>query len=442
MEKTEKIASAVFIAVILLLCLVPSLGMAFFGPSEAGANEVLAQPPKLTDELGFNGAVLADTRQFLDERFFARQELITAGRRLSSFAFGTAGSREVEVGRGGWLFYNETVSDLAGVEGLSDRELFCAANNVRLMEEYCESVDVEVVFTLAPNKNSLYPEYMRLGAITGERDIEKLYALLDAMECDYLDLFDVLGNRDETLYFAHDSHWTSRGAALGADAINAALGVDSGFFEGEFKEEPHTGDLFEMLYPAGRDSETDLVPVNEPVFTFGEGGTRPDSITINTESAADGTLLCYRDSFGNDLFPYLAASFGSARFSRSPQYDLALISELGADAVVIELVERNIRYLLDYAPVVPAPQRDVELPEPSGEVRVRADNSEPEGWATVSGTLPAAPDGDSPVYISNGLAVYEAILTGEGFTALLPAANGPWTVSFYTDGQLISYNAV
>ena len=99
MEKTEKIASAVFIAVILLLCLVPSLGMAFFGPSEAGANEVLAQPPKLTDELGFNGAVLADTRQFLDERFFARQELITAGRRLSSFAFGTAGSREVEVGR-------------------------------------------------------------------------------------------------------------------------------------------------------------------------------------------------------------------------------------------------------------------------------------------------------------------------------------------------------
>lgn len=207
-------------------------------------------------------------------------------------------------------------------------------------------------------------------------------------------------------------------------------------------QEPHTGDLFEMLYPAGRDSDDDLIPTTQPVFTFGQGGTRPDSITINTESPADGTLLCYRDSFGNALFPYLAASFGTARFSRSPQYDLTLVSELSADAVVIELVERNIRYLLDYAPVIPAPQRDVELPEPSGELRVRADNSEPEGWATVSGALPVPPDADSPVYVSNGVAVYEAILTGDGFTVLLPAAQGPWTVAFFADGQLISYSAV
>lgn len=442
MEKRDKISAAVFIIVILAMCLVPSLGMLFFGPSEAGANEVLAQAPKISDELGFNPAVLSDARAYVNDRFFLRQELITMGRGLSAAVFGTADTEDVLVGYEGWLFFGETMDCYAGINGLSDRELFSAANNVRLMEEYCLEQGIDVLFTLAPNKNSVYPEYMRTATPAGERDSGRLYALFDAMEVKYLDLFAVFQGQEETLYFAHDSHWNSRGAALAADAINGALGRESDFFGGEFVTASHSGDLFEMLYPAAKDTESDLTPANPPEFTFGQGGTRPDSITINTVSTAGGVLLCYRDSFGNDLFPYLAASFGSARFSRSPQYDMTLASQLDADTVIIELVERNIDYLLDYAPVVPAPKRDMELPPAVGKLRVFADNSATEGWAVVSGELPEAPDDDSPVYICNGEAVYEAVLTRDGFTALLPAANGPWAVAFYVGGQLVSYEAV
>ncbi len=443
MEKTEKIAAIVFVAVILLMCLVPSVGMALFGPSEAGVNEILAQPPRLRAGSGTNFALLADTRAYLEDRFFARQELITAGRRLSAAVLGTANSDDVVVGQDGWLFFGETMDDYAGVNGLSGRELFAAAKNVSLLEEYCRGQGIDFLFTLAPNKNSLYPQYMRTLLAPGERDSGKLYGLLDAMGVTYLDLFEVFAGEEEALYFAHDSHWTSRGAALAADSLNAALGRESAFFSGEFAPEPHSGDLFEMLYPAARDRENDLSPVNVPVFTFGQGGTRPDSIVINTESDAGGTLLCYRDSFGNDLFPYLAASYGTARFSRSPSYDMTLAGELGADAVIIELVERNIGYLLDYAPVVPAPAREIALPaQTAGQLRVAANDSDTPGYAVVSGTLPAEPDADSPVYISNGEAVFEAVLTRDGFTALLPAAGGPWLVAFFTGGELVSYAAV
>ena len=68
---------------------------------------------------------------------------------------------------------------------------------------------------------------------------------------------------------------------------------------------------------------------------------RPDSITIDTESAGEGSLLMFRDSFGELLYPYLAAEFGSARFSRQAAYDLTTAASLGSDTVVIELVERK-----------------------------------------------------------------------------------------------------
>ncbi len=443
MEKREKIISAVFVAVILALCLIPSVGMAISGPSQPGPNEILAQKPELYDGDGVNPAVLRDTVSFVEDRFFGRSQLITWGRELSAGIFGSVNAESVAAGRDGWLYYAETLDDYAGVNGLTDRQLYAAARNTALMEEFCRERGISFVFTLAPNKNSLYPGHMRPALKEGERDAERFYKLLDEMGTDYLDLYAVFNAREETLYFAHDSHWTSRGAALAADAINGALGRESRFFAGEFTPEAHTGDIFAMVYPAARDAEPDMVPAEPPAYTFGNGGTRPDSITINTESAGDGMLLCYRDSFGNALYPYLAASFGAARFSRAPRYDLLAASELGADALVVELVERNIGYLIEYPPLLLAPRRELTLPAPTaGEVRVYADNAEMPGYAVVSAALPAVSDDTSPVYVSNGEGVYEAILTGDGFTALLPAANGPWSFAFYQNGVLTAYKAV
>lgn len=443
MEKRDKTLSAIFVALILLLCLIPSVGMAVWGPSQPGPNEVLAQKPELRDEYGINPAVAQDTVRYVEDRFFGRNQLITLGRELSAGVFRSVNAGSVVAGRDGWLYYAETLDDYAGVNGLTDRELYAAARNVALLEEFCRERGMDFAFTLAPNKNSLYPGHMLPALKEGERDAERLFSLLDSMGTEYLDLFELFEGQEETLYFAHDSHWTSRGAALAADAINGALGKESRFFAGDFTQEAHTGDLFAMVYPAARDTEPDIVPTDPPEYTFGSGGTRPDSITINTAGAGEGTLLCYRDSFGNALFPYLAASFGSARFSRAPQYDLLLASELGADTVAVELVERNIGYLLDYPPVLFAPRRQLELPAPTaGEVRVYADNASVSGYATVAAALPAAPDDDSPVYISNGDGVYEAVLTRDGFTALLPATDGPWSLAFYINGVLTAYKAV
>ena len=441
MKKT----SVAFIAVFLLLCLAPPAGMLVFGPAQAGANEILAAKPEpVNGDGGVNMEYLSQLAGYVSDRFWLRQELITLGRGLQSAVFSSSGEDSVILGRDGWLFYASTLGDYTGVGGLTQRELFAASRNLYLMNEYCRSMGVEFLFTAAPNKNSLYGAYMpATGRVAGTHDAQRLYELLSAWDVPHLDLFAVFSAEAEPLYFAHDSHWTSRGAALAADHINAAFGMDSGYYSGGFSPEGHSGDLYQMLYPAGQDGEQDLVYTPAIQISYGSGGgTRPDSVTINTTGSGEGVLLAYRDSFGNNLYPYLADSFAAARFSRSTTYDLTLLRELQADCLLIELVERNLGYLLDYTPVLPCPERELPLPERrSGTLPVTVGSGSAGGLTLCQGALPPEIDDDSPVYLVCGGRTFEALLGRRGFSAYLPEGSQPQLVLLYIQGELCAWDA-
>ena len=122
--------TVIFTAVILLLCLVPSAGMALLGPSAARANEIAPAEPELFSRDGeFNAELLSDTAEYLDESFYLRQELITLWARVKAL-FGQSTESGVVLGSDGWLYYADELADFTGTEPLSERELFAAARNL------------------------------------------------------------------------------------------------------------------------------------------------------------------------------------------------------------------------------------------------------------------------------------------------------------------------
>ena len=423
----KKTISLLFAALFLLLCLIPSVGMLLFGESRAGANEVLASAPSLRNRDGtLNGGCLQDFSDYIGDRFFLRQELITAWNGLNAVLFRTSASPEVVLGKDGWLYYAETAGDYTRLETLSERELWCAARTVRLMEEYAAAQCCDFLFTLAPNKNSLYPAHMPDWPVgEGESSAGGFRRLYAAMGGNYLDLFAVFAREGEELYYRTDSHWNGKGAALAADAMLTALGREGDWTAGGFvSAAPHRGDLYEMLYPAGVATEEDYAAAAGFTYTH----TRPfrGSTDLKIETVSErgqGSLLCFRDSFGNNSFPYLAEKFSTALFSRQNAYDLTAIARCGADTVIIELVERNLRYLLDYDPVYLAPERDEPLrpraEAPEGEMQVTRQAEG--GLLSVSGALPTAADDHSPVYLRCGGVLYEATPRPAGYHATLPA---------------------
>lgn len=422
----------VFIAGILFLSISLTVGMLIFGPSRAGANEQLSKTPRFFQSDGsWNPDFLGDIADYIADHFFLRQELISVGNWLSANVFQTSGAENVVLGKDGWLYYTDTLPDYSYEDQMTARESFCAFHNLSLMAEYAQSTGKAFLFAVAPNKNALYPDYMPENILRRENKAwMALTSQLDYLQIPYVDLYDAFLQEDEVLYFAHDSHWNSKGAALVADTILAGFGIESDYYEDAFsKTKPHAGDLYEMLYPAFADPETDVVYGGKLAFSYVGNATKPDSITLETTGNGRGRLLAYRDSFGNLLYPYLADCFASARFSRSPSYDLTQ----EADYILIELVQRNLRYLQKYLPVLESPVRELTIPEDlegTVEVSITAVDA-PVGCMRIEGTLEGELAFDSRIYLVCGGAAYEALLLENGgFGAYVPQAQIPEAVLY------------
>lgn len=414
----------VFTALILLACCVPLAAMCIAGTAPAAANEVLPAKPKLIRRGALNTEFLSDLSNYADKGFRPRLWCITAWDTVSAW-LGDSANDDVVLGRDGWLFYFTAADDRAGASLLDEDVIGRCARNLYLMQEYAEGQGARFLFAMPNAKYDLYPEYTRDYATVAEgRNVDLLQAALSELDVDYCDLYAPFAGQDEILYWHTDSHWNGRGAALAADGILTALGHDGGWFDGEFVEaEPHRGDLYEMLYPLGSETEPDYAPAAGFAFSYTSRFTGVNDMEIETASeAGEGRLLMFRDSFGRNLYPYLAERYESAAFSRENSYDLTRIGSMNATDVVIELGQRNVEYLVQYTAIFPAPERDAAVLDEARRVdcAVETAESDVDGCARVTGSLNEL--SAAPVYLLADGRVYEASLTETGFAAYIPAA--------------------
>lgn len=439
----QKFAYSAFTALILLLCLIPSLGMLLVPQGgEAGGNQALSRAPSLRDAEGnWNPRYLSQLQDYAGDNFYLRQEMITAWSALNAGVLGSSITEDVVLGKDGWLFFADTLPDYTGQSPMTDWEIFSAARNLALVSEYCESRGARFLFTVAPNKNSLYPDSMPAVPQNDLRsNADRLAEALEREGVEYLDCFALFRGQEETLYFKTDSHWNGRGAALAADALNGAFGRSSDYFAGPFSsQEAHKGDLYDMLYPAGEELEADQVYGKELDFEYDAPIRSAENLTIMTHGGGEGSMLMFRDSFGNNLYPYLADSFGSALFSRSMPYRLDLIAQREADYVAAELVERNLRYLIQNVPVMPAPRRELpgDFTVYENGVHFSVEPSEDlSGYAlaAVSAALSGRvfPEANSPVLVtaSDGNTYEAFLLEGNSAGLYLPEGVQPLGVAY------------
>lgn len=349
MKNTMK--NKLFIALVLLICLVPSLGLLLFGPSPLLANETAAPAPSITEEEDrLNAAFFDDLSDYIGSRFALRPQLVTLRSFLWEKLLHSSAEEQVIVGRDGELYYASTLSDYSG-EGLSDEELMAVTERLLAIQETVEAGGGRFLFTVAPNKNSLIPEGMptRFPAGHESSNYARLLPLLEEAGVSVVDLTVPLSGHPEW-YYLTDSHWTLEGAAHAADALLRALGRESSFSEERFHgEEKHVGDLYQMLYPLGGGREAETVRDGAFLYETESDPWGGNAMRIRTRSLvpeAAGALYCRRDSFGIALYPWLAEAFETAEFSRSDDYRPEAFSGLDADVVILEIVERNLSRLL------------------------------------------------------------------------------------------------
>lgn len=93
---------------------------------------------------------------------------------------------------------------------------------------------------------------------------------------------------------------------------------------------------------------------------MGEVESNFDPIITTVNDSGTGSLVMYRDSFGNALLPFLADSFTNAYFSRGVPYRLIDLDEHDADVVIVERAERFLPDMAENPPVMQAPEVEKE----------------------------------------------------------------------------------
>lgn len=436
MKKGKLIYCILFFAI----CLCPSLGMLVTKQETSSENRQLSEfPSPKTEEGKINVEWLSQAGDYFQEHFAFRNELVTGNALLHGRLLETSTADGVIQGKNGWLYYKDSLDDYLGQDLLSDRSLFNIAHMLSMTQQALEEKGVNFLFTIAPNKNSLYgdnmPYYDKL-KVSDQTNRENLESWLTTEKVAYADLYQALMEEDEVLYHARDSHWNNKGAALAADVLMDALGKDHDSYEGESYtvRRDYTGDLDTMLYPLASTADDEIYYDKETTYaTVEEIQSNFDPRITTVNPVKEGSLVMYRDSFGNALLPYMADAYANAYFSRGIPYQLMDVETHNADTVIIERAERFLPEMSQFPPVLTAKEisltEDQELQGSDGAVDVKI---KPQGMtAQLSGRIKEGLlDTDSRIYLKVNGSVYEAFpmdvkvgenLDDNGFCLYLPS---------------------
>ncbi len=356
----NKIIKIIYIAVFMCALIIPGI-WTFVGEQETVGNETQVD---FSDVNYKNFASKAD--KFMSQKFGFRNNLIQMNSVLYYNLFNESSNDEVIAGKDGWLFYKQALDDYTGKNELSDIEIAKIVKILQMVEKNVEKQETKFIFVSAPNKMEIYDEFMSENYLK-EQDAGNYERLFEELEkagisnVDLKKLLEVKSNEsDIPIYYKQDSHWNRFGASYAYEAIMNK--VDMEYTQYSAKKfvinKNYRSDLYKMLFPMGKEFDENIEYEEAFDFYYMSRFDSPDDIVIETANDnKENSVLMYRDSFGAQIYEFIANDFGEAVFRRDVVYDLSDLSD--KDLVIIELVERNLDYLLTYLPVINACEMEV-----------------------------------------------------------------------------------
>lgn len=424
-----KKGSILFVVICLFICILPFAGMTVARTDTTTENTELKEFPAIRDDRGWNVGYLKDLGGYFEDHFAFREALVTADSMIQSKVFQVSNMDTVIAGENGWLYYTDTLDDYQGRNVLSDRGIWNAAHNISLIKDYVEGQGADFLLAVPPNKNSLYGKdmpYYYENKTGAEGNLKRLPKALKKADVSYCNLYSVFKEQEEVLYLKRDSHWNGKGALLAYNEMMDGLDYLHETYETTSAKRTRTeyGDLNKMIYPLAGEPEWNYDYEFEKSFEYVTETESVEDAWIETSgSDKKGSLLMFRDSFGNTLLPYFAEAFGKAYFSKGEPYAVeAYMEKYKPSAVIVEKVERNISDFAENPPIMTGPLiknvPEAESSETKTEFEMVSAEANTDYWE-IRGLLDEKyASGESPVYVrvetEGNASVYEAFTVSDG----------------------------
>jgi hypothetical protein len=306
-----------------------------------------------------------------------RDALVYYGSRLEMARTGLPMNQQVVVGRDNWLFYDEDYTpghlhfaSLYGKDPLVPSDLQAIADNLSSVRKHLAACRIPFYLVIAPDKQTIYPEKLQMpppsGATTQADQLDAYLRAVDP-ELRVIDLREPVkaakAAQSQELYYRTDTHWNELGAFFGYQAIAKRL-VHDGVLAGavgtrldsyRIRTTPSAGgDIAVNLLDLPGYFRDHAVQLDNTQARQAHDISLPgwpqninNSFRVTENPAASGTLLLYRDSFFDALTPFVAEDFHRIYSFLGRGIDGNRIRQAHPQAVMLEIVERGLRHLVD-----------------------------------------------------------------------------------------------
>jgi hypothetical protein len=335
-----------------------------------GQNLILEENRELAilPKVGFYKTFPIQFTNYFADHFGLRNWLIVADRMMRYQIFNVSPNKAITIGKDNWLFYTPDVNyiDTVNAQPFSVGDLQQIKTNLETVRNEFASRGIKFYFMAAPNKQSIYPEYLP-NYMKAVRPESRLDQLSNYLENDKSFIFINPKNElqvaksNTPVYLKYDTHWNEMGAFVAYQKLFQRIVRDFPGLKSKnindfviSQKVAVSKDLAIQMGVEGNFSE------NTPVFSR-EGNKAkivfedcPKLFTgcpLTIREATDTKqlkLVMYRDSFGAAIIPFISEHFRRSYFYWGTiPLPTSIIDSEKPNIVIWELTERELWRLKD-----------------------------------------------------------------------------------------------
>lgn len=263
----------------------------------------------------------------------------------------------VLIGKEDWLYYTgeNSIRDFECTSPFTRKELDSLVERLQGWHDRLGSMGVDFYLVIAPNKETIVPQYLPEGIRTGWSTcrIDQVMKALAETDIQALDLRQPLLTAAEgsQVYHRTDTHWNESGALIAVNEILKMIRPDDPRIElpalDEYNAESRSfrGDLSRFI-------PEDRRFVEQAIFLTSIGGskakiTQGDGrwVLSNHPDPSLPKAIVFRDSFSDSLIPFLAEHFSNGIYVHSFSVDFDLVEQEQPDIVMLEIAQRYLGVL-------------------------------------------------------------------------------------------------
>lgn len=298
-----------------------------------------------------------------------RNELVKLKNLNDIFVFKNIISSDVLLGKAKWLFYQyyDLTEKYIGIEkyNFTEKELEIAKNNLIHFRDELKKKNIDFIFMVCPDKQSIYfeymPDYIKRKPTKNDTDIFVEYIKNNTDIKVVYPKEKLLKYKDKyQLYYKYDTHWNNLGAYIGYSELMKSLNIyvdnidnvnikslnrnEISNFAGIY----HYNDLAYLLSLSKikyyNDDKTyiisNYITKNYDTNYF----ISWNNFSFNSKSyKSKNNIMIIRDSFTMNMLDYIVTEFKQSEFILTDSFRNEDILKYNPDIVVFETLERYLK---------------------------------------------------------------------------------------------------